>query len=236
MTDREHRVAFVSGGTRGIGAETCRALARRGIRVAFTGRQKNMAEFAATYESEGAPRALAIACDHTDSVATLGAFNEALKEFGRIDILVNNAADRGPAEALADVDPQTIADLLSINLLSPTLLCHLALRHMAQSGSGHIINVLSSACLHPLPTYALYTAAKRGLEGLTRVMMKEARLHGIKVSALFPGSTDTRFKFGPETPYSKATQIAEAILVMLESPPDAVIQEMVIRPLADSNY
>lgn len=236
MTANESRVAFVSGGTRGIGAAACQVLAARGMRLAFTGRHGDMAELVAAYEAAGAPRALAIACDHADVAATAAAFNEAVEAFGRVDILVNNAADRGPALNLSDVDVETIARLYAVNLISPTILCKLALRHMSERGVGHIVNVLSSACLHPLPTYAAYTAAKRGLEGLTRVLMKEARPHGVKVSALFPGSTDTRFKFGPQTPYSKASQIAEAILFMLDSPPDAVVQEMIVRPLADTNY
>jgi short-subunit dehydrogenase len=107
---------------------------------------------------------------------------------------------------------------------------------MAARRTGHIVNVLSTACLADLATYAIYTAAKSGLEGLTRVMTKELRDQGVAVTAVYPGGTDLQAVEGADTPYMRADDVAAVVVSVLASQGNAIVQKIVLRPFADTNY
>jgi short-subunit dehydrogenase len=104
---------------------------------------------------------------------------------------------------------------------------------MKEQKSGYIINVTSTVAKRASETMAVYTTMKQGLAGFTGVLMKEAQPHGIKVTNLFPGGTDTNFRAASRPEYMQPESVARTILGLLKLPEDVVVHEMVFRPLVE---
>ena len=181
------RVALVSGGNRGIGLEVCRRLAEEGLNVILGSRD----EEAGTRAAEGLPGNVTVRqLDVADarSVENLAASVES--EFGRLDVLVNNAGisnDEGQSGAEADLD--RVREALEANLFGAWRLCEAAIPHMRREGYGRIVNVSTGlAALEDMgggsPGYRI---SKTGLNALTRILASELRGTGILVNAVNPG-------------------------------------------------
>ncbi|MEU6602950.1 SDR family NAD(P)-dependent oxidoreductase [Streptomyces flaveolus] len=190
MSDLSGKVALVTGGSRGIGAEITRTLASYGAAVAFT--YHSAAESAQEVEKEiqtGGGRALAIQADNTDPQAVAAAVEAAAAEFGGFDILVNNAGvfPSGPLDevALEDVDRT-----LAIHVRSVFAAAQTAARLMTDG--GRIINI--GSCLTerlPGPGMTLYAMSKSALKGLTKGLARDLGPRGITAVVVDPGPTDT---------------------------------------------
>ncbi|WP_432262600.1 SDR family oxidoreductase [Cupriavidus sp. TMH.W2] len=190
MTTLSGKIAFVTGGARGIGAAIVRRLAREGATVAFTYQQSAATANALAAEVEAAGgRALAIQADAADAAALTGAINDAAQRFGRIDILVNNAGvlRLGPVETLSLEDfDQTLA----VNVRAVFVAAKAALAHMGQG--GRIINIGSTnAYRMPFPGGSAYAMSKSALLGLVQGMARDLGPRGITVNNVQPGPTDT---------------------------------------------
>lgn len=182
------RVAVVTGAARGLGLDAAQRLHELGASVAVNVRDS--ARAAAIVASLG-DRALAVPGDVASDGVPAAIVRATLKRFGRLDILVNNAAVARStrfAELTADEWRQT----LEVNLTAPFLLMQAALPTMKAQGYGRVINVSSSAG-RMVSTLggAHYTASKTGLLGLTRAAAKELGAFGITVNAVCPGMIDT---------------------------------------------
>ncbi|MBW3618057.1 MAG: SDR family oxidoreductase [Proteobacteria bacterium] len=171
------RTALVTGAGGGLGREIARALAAAGARVVLNGR--NAAPLDALAAELGTARVAAF-----DITAPEAA--EQLRQQGPIDILVNAAGlrDRAP---LADLDPSRVRAMLETNLLGAFALCRAAAPEMSGRGWGRIINLTSIAGPIARGGDAAYTAAKGGLEALTRALAAELGPSGVTVNALAPG-------------------------------------------------
>jgi 3-oxoacyl-[acyl-carrier protein] reductase len=186
--DFDGRVAIVTGAARGLGRAAARRLYERGASVAVNVRDIDRAEEVA--ESLG-DRALAVPGD----VAAVGKPDEiarrTLEKFGRIDILVNNAAV-AETTRFPDLTADEWREALEVNLTAPFLLTKAVLPTMQSQRYGRIVNVSSSAG-RTVSTLggAHYTASKAGLLGLTRAAAKELGKFGITVNAVCPGMIDT---------------------------------------------
>ncbi len=133
-------------------------------------------------------RALAVAA-HTGEMATLDALIEAtLAEFGRVDILINNAGINPAMGALSDLAPELFDKMFDVNLKGPWYLASRLAPHMAKTGGGSIINVISVGGIKPSAWQGFYATLKAGLKAMTRVMAEEWSDMGIRVNALAPGS------------------------------------------------
>jgi len=190
MTTLTNKVAFVTGGGRGIGAAIVRRLARDGAAVAFT-YQSSSAAAQALVESIQATggRAQAYRADAADASALTSAINEAAIHFGRIDILVNNAGVLylGPVAdfALEDFD-KTIA----VNVRAVFVASKAALSHMGEG--GRIINIGSTnADRMPFAGGAAYAMSKSALKGLVQGMARDVGPRGITVNNVQPGPVNT---------------------------------------------
>ena len=175
--------ALVTGGNRGIGLATVRALAETGAEVHFTAR--SAANIAAAQRDLGETKAtghLANMTDH-DAMATL-------LDQG-FDILVNNAAIIGPIGCILDVSAEDWATNIDINLTSAFHATQRALAHMVAKGSGTIINISSGAAHRPQEGWSAYCAGKAGLAMLTRSIHMEYGDQGIRVFGFAPGVVDT---------------------------------------------
>jgi 3-oxoacyl-[acyl-carrier protein] reductase len=225
---------FLTGATRGIGKALALDLARCGAILALHGRDLNaFSELQRKLEAIPDVTYTLVAGDLRDTSTATDLFEEALEALSGIDILINNASARGSPTPFHEVDLSEIDEVLTVALRAPAVFCSMALRNMTIG--SHIVNILSSACLADLPTYAIYTTAKCGLEGLTRVLTKEARSRGIKVTAIYPGSTVKEIS-SRGSPFMSPEEVSYAVISALLSPGNSVTQRIVLRSLADTNY
>jgi len=193
------RVAFVTGGTRGIGAAICRSLATQGAAVAagYSGNDEAAARFRESFERESPGEGFSV---HKGDISSgddcRRTVQEVIDQHGRLDILINNAgitADRGVLK-MTDQDWQRV---IEVNLSGAFYLSQAALRHMLERGSGRIINISSVIGETGNIGQTNYAAAKSGLFGLTKTLAREAAFQlqragkleglGVTVNTVTPG-------------------------------------------------
>lgn len=177
------RTALVTGGNRGIGLATVRALAEAGAEVHFTAR--SAANLAAARRELGETPATGHLADMTDRIAMTTLLDRGF------DILVNNAAVIGPIGRILDVAVEDWARSIDINLVSAFHATQCALAGMVARGGGTIVNVSSGAAHRPQEGWSAYCAGKAGLAMLTRSVHLEYGAQGIRVFGFAPGVVDT---------------------------------------------
>ncbi|MFZ3405713.1 3-oxoacyl-ACP reductase family protein [Aeromonas salmonicida] len=184
------QVAFVQGGSRGIGAAIVKRLARDGAAVAFTyvSSASKAEEIVATITAAGG-KALAIRADSADAIAVQHAIHQTITTFGRLDILVNNAG----VLVWGNIEELTLDDLdrtLAVNIRSVFVACQEAAHHMGKG--GRIINIGSTnADRIPMAGGSVYAMSKSALVGLTKGMARDLGPKGITVNNVQPGPVDT---------------------------------------------
>ena len=184
------QVAFVQGGSRGIGAAIVKRLARDGAAVAFTyvSSPSKAEEIVATITAAGG-KALAIRADSADAVAVQHAIRQTVTTFGRLDILVNNAG----VLVWGNIEELALDDLdrtLAVNIRSVFVACQEAAHHMGKG--GRIINIGSTnADRIPMAGGSVYAMSKSALVGLTKGMARDLGPRGITVNNVQPGPVDT---------------------------------------------
>jgi 3-oxoacyl-[acyl-carrier protein] reductase len=172
--DLKGAVALVTGGNGGLGQRICHALAREGAHIAIMyARSRDQAEGVATeLTSLYQIKSQAFACDITDGAAVDRLVGEVTQAFGRLDILVNDAA-YNHAIPFADLDnltPEVWERIMATNLTGPMLLTKAVAPHMKAQGRGRIVNISSVAGLSPMGSSIAYAVSKAGLIHLTRCM------------------------------------------------------------------
>jgi 3-oxoacyl-[acyl-carrier protein] reductase len=183
----EDRTALVTGASRGIGAATARALDGAGARVALVGRDQQALAAVASTLLHG-PLVLVGDLRESGEPARLG--GAALDSFGRVDILVNNAAAAARL-ATVDTDAALIDELLAVNVRAPILLAAVLIPAMVEAGGGSIINLSSVSGVIGTPNRAAYAASKGALDAATRSLAVELGPVGIRVNSVAPGVVDT---------------------------------------------
>jgi gluconate 5-dehydrogenase len=180
------RVAFITGGGRGLGFQIAKAFAEAGAHVVVTGRTAATLESAVSAIGLGGGSAQGAVFDVGDVEAGRSALAAVREERGRVDILVNNVGvrDRRP---LADFGDDAVHDLLRTDLVSAIALSREAAGIMKAQGHGRLIAVTSIAGSVARPGDAIYPVAKQGLTGLMRAMAVEYGAHGITSNAIAPG-------------------------------------------------
>jgi len=187
------KVAVVNGASRGIGEAIARGLAACGATLVLTSRSEESVQEVADSIIDAGGQAVAKAC-HAGNLDDIEALFEFVKaEFGRLDVLINNAATNpyyGPATGLSS---NAFDKTVEVNLKGPYFMSSAAIPLMIESGGGSIVNVASIAALIPLQGQAVYSMTKAGLISLTRGFAKEYGQQGVRVNAILPGVVKTRF-------------------------------------------
>ncbi len=185
----EGRVCVVTGAAQGIGATYARALASEGAKVVVSDIDDagGVAEEIAAAGGDAA----AIPCDVSDWEACQSLVAQTVERFGRIDVLVNNAAIFGTLDraSIDEISPELFDRVLKVNVGGTFLCTKAAVPVMRDQGYGKIINISTSRIFAGLPFYLHYDASKGAVFGMTRAMAKELGDAGIRVNAIAPGST-----------------------------------------------
>jgi NAD(P)-dependent dehydrogenase (short-subunit alcohol dehydrogenase family) len=196
------QTALVTGASRGIGKEIALELARNGYRVAVNSYKESPAVLDATVSeiravqaeglsSIGSPaNVLAIEADIRSSVEVTGMFERVIGEFGRLDLLVNNAGVQ-TWKPLLDVTEEEWDLVVDTNLKGCFLCTQQAARYMKDHGGGSIVNLGSGCNKLAFPSLVAYTASKGGIEMLTKESAVELGPYGIRVNCIAPGSIES---------------------------------------------
>lgn len=237
MASLNDTTIFLTGATRGIGRALALALAREKARLALCGRDREaLSRVAEEVESAAGADAFSAAGDLSEEAEALGFYMDAREALGRPDVLINNAGCNTRKAPIGDLKTEEFDYLLAVNLRAPFLLMREAFHDMKARGSGHVVNILSTVCHFDMETMGAYTAAKSGLQALTRVYRKEARPHNIRVSAVYPGGVNTTFRPSPRPDYLKPESVAQAVVALLTLPEDLIVHDLTFRPMVETNF
>jgi NADP-dependent 3-hydroxy acid dehydrogenase YdfG len=230
----DEAVAVVTGAGRGIGAAIAAELARLGASVVLAARTEHDLERVASGIRAQGGSALVVPTDVTRADEARRLTERTLAELRRLDILVNNAGSARFGN-VADSDPDAWWETVSSNLRGMYLCTRFALPELLRRRSGHIVNILSIAATAPLAGASAYGAAKAAGLMFTRVLATEVRAHGVRVTAVVPGATDTPLWDGMESAPDRSLmlppeRIAEAVAFVVAQGPGAVTEEIVVMP------
>jgi D-xylose 1-dehydrogenase len=179
------RVAFVSGGASGLGAESVRQLAMQGARVAFVDIDMDRGE-ALQRELAAAAEVVFLPCDVRDVAALQDAIRRSADQLGPIRVLINNAAD-DRRHRVEDFDVALWDELMAVNVRHHFFAAQAVVRMMRDEGGGSIINLGSISAHIDLLDLPAYVTAKAGIEGLTHTLAREFGPWGIRVNCVLPG-------------------------------------------------
>ena len=227
MTELQGKVAIVTGGGHGIGKAYCRGFTRAGARVVVADIDGSAArQVAAEVNRETENESLGLQVDVAAEKSTLEMAEAALGRFGRIDVLVNNAAifstipiNRGGIESI-DLDEWD--RLMAVNLKGPFLCVRAVLPAMRAQKSGNIINISSSTVFSGSAGRIHYVASKAALLGFTRTLAKEVGEDNIRVNAIAPGSTLSEENPTEEILRMRQAPVRERALKRVQTPKDLV--------------
>src|SRR5438067_8501364 len=193
MQSLRGKVAFVTGGSRGIGLAIARALVADGAHVAITGRNAaHLSSARPVIEAAGPGSVETLQADVRKHADVQRAVDAAVARFGGLDILINNAGV-GIFADVASMTPEQWAEVIDTNLTGVFNACHASLPHLRRRGGGFIINISSLAGKNPFSNAAAYCASKAGLNAFSEALMQELRYDDIRVSYIMPGSVATKF-------------------------------------------
>ncbi len=193
LFDLSGRVALITGASRGIGEATARLLAEQGAHVVLASRkQEELDKVAASIQAAGG-KATAIAAHQGDSAALHHLVERITAEIGRLDILVNNAATNPYFGHITDTDMGMVEKTLQVNIKGYFELSSLAAKLMRLQGGGAIVNIASINGEKPAMFQGIYSITKAAVINMTQAFARECGPWKVRVNAVLPGLTDTKF-------------------------------------------
>jgi len=236
----QKKVAVVTGAGSGVGRAVAIALARQDWQLALVGRRENLLkETACKAWKDATSEALVCACDIGDPAAVAAMSARVLAHFGQVDLLVNAAGTNTPKRSLELLSRADYRRLVDTNLDGAYDCVQAFLASMRARRSGLIVNIVSEAGKQANAKAGVaYVISKFGMAGLTQSINAEERANGIRACAIFPGDIDTPIldlRPSPPPPEARqrmlqASDVAECVLLAVNLPPRAVVEELVIRP------
>lgn len=193
LFDLDGKIALVSGASRGIGEAIARLLASQGAHVIVSSRKLAACQEVADSIVADGGQATALACHIGETEQIEHVFAQVRERFGRLDILVNNAATNPQFCHILDTDPGAFQKTVDVNIRGYFFMSVQAGRLMREHGGGSIINVASINGVSPGEFQGIYSVTKAAVINMTKAFAKECAPFGIRCNALLPGLTDTRF-------------------------------------------
>lgn len=227
------QVAVVTGAGRGIGAAIAKRLAAMGATVVLCGRNPGHLETTLADIRAAGGAGQAEPCDVTDLNSVQRVADTVAKNFGRLDVLVNNAGVGSFSAPLHELTPEEWEKVLNTNLRGVFYCIRAFAPLMIRAKTGHIVNISSLAGKNALPNGAAYAASKWGLNGLTYSVAEELRAHNIRVSVVCPGSVNT--ELSPHAGKNaekmlKPEDVAHVIAMLVTQSPQSFASEVLLRP------
>lgn len=225
----ENKVALITGSSRGIGKACALCLAQKGFDIVVNYNSNEEAANSTVSEiTESGRKAMAIKADTSDLKQVQDMFRTAFKEFGRLDVLVNNAGVVNDAYLLM-LNADSLQKSLDINIKGYFNCAQQAALKMMKNKSGKIINISSVSSVHSLVGQSVYSATKGAVNSMTSTLAKELAPYGIQVNAVAPGFVETEMidavpkekleeylNIIPMKRFAKAEEVAQAIALLAD--------------------
>jgi NAD(P)-dependent dehydrogenase (short-subunit alcohol dehydrogenase family) len=191
--DLTDRIALVTGASRGIGQAIAEALADQGAEVILVSRKIESLETVAEKIQQKNKKAVPMACNVGNAADIENLFQTIHQTYGRLDILVNNAGANPHFGEMITVDDGVFNKTMDVNLKGPFFMIQKAVPLMQAAGKGAVVNVSSVSAVRPPLFQGMYSITKSAMITMTQAFAKELAPHNIRVNALLPGLTDTKF-------------------------------------------
>lgn len=209
MQELKGKIALITGGSRGIGKAIALALAEEGVNVAITGRnEEKLKAVVQEIEQKGVKSVYAV-FDITSKTEVYGALEKLQKDFGKIDVLVNNAGIAAFGGIL-EMEDEKWEEIVKTNLFGAYYVVKAVVPSMVERKTGDIINISSTAGLKGNAMTSAYSASKFGLIGMSESMMLELRKQNIRVTTLMPSTI--------------ASDMSKDVLKITDGNPEKVLQ------------
>ena len=240
MARLDGRVAILTGGAKGIGRHYARALASEGARLMIADIADGKDLAAGLARDHGANSVESAITDVSDEAAVKAMVAKTMERFGKIDILINNAALFAPLheQKCIDIEVEVWDRVMAINLRGPFLMVKHVVPHMSAQGYGKIINIGSGTAYRGIPWMLHYVTSKGGIMAMTRALSRELGEHGIRVNTLAPGFTMSETVIA-ENPGHVETARARAVAsraIKRDELPQDLLGALVFLASADSDF
>ncbi len=234
------KVAIITGASSGIGEAAARVLAAEGANLVITARrEEKLSTLVNDFKSKGT-KAIYVVGDASKEETALQTVEAAMKEFGRIDILINNTGV-GNYKELVDTSAAEYDEMMITNMRSTFLFTRFVVPSMILQGSGNILIISSMAGINGYPGQAVYCATKFAQMGFAKSLDKELRTKGIKVGVICPGGVKTEFAIGrgrtkegvAKSEMLEPSDVAASILLACTQSSGSRIIEIQMRTMAE---
>ena len=225
------KTVIITGATDGIGKALALLLAKE-YNLALCGRsQEKMQEL---IRELGDSHVFAGCFDITDGEKRRSFCQQVKEVFGTVDVLVNNAGANTKKDKITDINLDDLRYMFELNCVSAVGMIQQLYPLMARQRSGLIVNILSSCCLFSNPGTGSYSATKDAMEGISKILTKEAKKDKIGVCSVYPGGVDTKLRAVTNHSYLKPQNIAGMIQHCIEVE-DGCVHDIVLRPFIEDN-
>ncbi len=226
------KVVIVTGSSSGIGKAIALRFGKEGAKVVLAARRLQLCEEIVRRIKQNDGEACAIQTDITDEQQVSALIQQTVSQYGRLDILINNAGIFGGG-SIASTDIRAFDEIMTTNLRGTFLCCRVGFQQMKQQKGGLIINMSSVAGVQAWKGTGIYSASKHGMMALTKSLADEGRTFNIKVSAICPaGVADELVDASPEEIFSQEKidpyDIAETALYLARLGPQAIVHQIVV--------
>jgi NADP-dependent 3-hydroxy acid dehydrogenase YdfG len=232
----QNKVVVITGASRGIGSEIALMLAKEKAIISLIARNAHDLKSVKEEIEKTGGKALINIADIRNSLEIKTAIDNTLKEFGQIDVMINNAGV-GAFSLAENTSLEAWQNMMDVNVTATFLFSKEVIPHMKKNKSGHIITIASDVSKRTFEEGAAYCASKYAQDAFSSAMRKDVRKFGIKVSVIYPGMVDTYFAnttqgASHKKDWLKAEDIANGVLYILKTPKHVVIDELMIHPLS----
>jgi NADP-dependent 3-hydroxy acid dehydrogenase YdfG len=240
MNNVNGKIILVTGGGQGLGAAICRTMAEDGAKVIAVDVNESKLQNTVKEISDSGGNIKSYSMNVGDEKNVEEVINQIIKEYGKIDAVINNAGI-DYTKSIEEISYDEWNRVIQVNLTGPFNVSKAVYPFMKKNGSGHIVNITSTAAKRAWPNASAYHASKWGLLGFSHALHSEARKDNIKVTALIAGGMQTPFileRFPEVDPnvLQDPTNVAETIKYILCQPEATVIPEVMVIPMRETSW